>query len=60
MSVGFCGTPYILKRKICNVCGVLWDSIYTKKNHLQCLWGSVGLSTLYTKKKMKQTIRDYF
>ena len=46
MSVGFCGTPYILKRNICNVCGVLWDSIYTKKNHLQCLWDSVGLYIL--------------
>ena len=54
MSVGFCGTQYILKRKICNVCGVLWDSIYTRKNNLQCLWGSVGLC--YTKKNPLQCL----
>ena len=46
MSLGFCGTPIrpnsnIVKRNISNVCGVLWDSNYTKKKHLQCLWGSV-------------------
>ena len=27
ISVGFCGTPYLLKRYICNVCGVPWDSL---------------------------------
>ena len=60
MSVGFCGTPYLLKRYICNVCGVLWDSllyILKKKwsrlleitfNHfcgvLWVLWCIVGFS----------------
>ena len=50
----------ILKRIICNVCGVLWDSIYIKKKHLQCLWGSVGLSTLYTKKKWSRLLEITF
>merc|ERR1712051_1030726 len=54
MSVVFCGTPYLLKRIICKVCGVLWDSIFTKKIHLQCLWSSVGLQ--YTKKKNLQCL----
>ena len=54
ISVGFCGTPYILNRNICNICEVLWDSIYDKKNHLQHLWGSVGLQ--YSKKKHLQCL----
>ena len=42
--LGFCGS---LNNNFSMSVGCLWDSIYTKKNILQCLWGSVGLQ--YTK-----------
>ena len=54
MSVGFCGTPYILKRNICNVCGVLWDSSILKRiicNVCGVLWDSI-----YTKKNHLQCL----
>merc|ERR1712016_381849 len=44
-----CGTPYVLKGKIYNVCGVLWDSNIIKRNICNVcgvLWDSI-----FTKKR---------